>query len=177
MKIENFLVIDRKIKWAFIVLFTINVSQSEEKKESSFLGKSGTSISLILTESGFVPDQISFYEKEWVSLNLANTSKEDSCFVLPEKNIHLSVHSGKVVGTQIYFEHSGQYSFYCPLYQMKGTLHVLKKTQTPERILASTFQGSHKKDKSFYDRHRQYEFYFKSKDEYWIPREKETHLD
>ncbi len=161
MKTKNILII-------FILIFLF---YHRSYADESFSSKTQLSYSIILTETGFIPEQISLFEKEWVSLFLTNTASENSCFILSDKEIHLSVQPGKIVATKIYFEKPGLYSFYCPLYQVKGTIRVLKKD------LYALKENEKKEMRREISSQANLDHYFIDQDRYWIPKDRERFVD
>lgn len=96
--------------------------------------------SIIVTDEGYYPKQISLFEGEKLTIFLTSTLKNPSCLMLPQKNIFLAARRGEITEGTIYFNKPGIYWFYCPTGKIKGKITVLEKLETKkivERKIAS----------------------------------------
>lgn len=86
---------------------------------------------IIVTDEGYYPKSISIFEGEKVRFFVTSTTKEKSCFMIPEKEIFLSAIKGQMSEAQAVFERKGTYKFYCPTGKIKGKIVVLPKKKKP----------------------------------------------
>lgn len=96
--------------------------------------------SIIITEEGYYPKQISLFEGEKLKVFLTSTLNHPSCFMLPQKKIFMAARKGEVTESEAYFNKPGIYWFYCPTGKIKGKITVLEKLETKkivERKIAS----------------------------------------
>ncbi len=93
-------------------------------------------ISIIVTKEGFYPDKISAFEGEKIRFFITSTEENGSCFTLPQKNIFLSAHVGKITEAEVVFDRSGEFPFYCSVGKVKGALTILMK-ENKRRGIAS----------------------------------------
>lgn len=98
-------------------------------------------LSIIATNEGYYPKEISVFIGEKLRLFLTSTVRErGSCLILPQKKVFLSARMGKVSEAEIMFDRSGVYKFYCPAGKIFGNITVIQKKdyrKENERSIAS----------------------------------------
>jgi len=108
------------------VIFTINSYAQEFHKFQVPLREH----SIIATDDGYFPDHISIFEGEKLRLFFTTTSKVPGCLKIREKKLFLSAKKGSLAEGEITFKHSGVFEYYCPAGNLKGTITVLRKSNS-----------------------------------------------
>lgn len=103
-------------------------------------------LSIIVTDHGYYPDQISVFEGEQVKFFLTSTVKEKGCFIMNTHNVFLSAQKGQVTEGEATFKKAGRYRFYCPTGSMKGHITVLQRKSEQDRKIASVKAEQGKRD-------------------------------
>jgi hypothetical protein len=96
--------------------------------------------SIIVTQEGYYPKQISLFEGEKLKIFLTSTLNSPSCFMLPQKKLFMAARKGEVTEGEAYFNEPGIYWYYCPTGKIKGKITVLEKLESKkivERKIAS----------------------------------------
>lgn len=96
-------------------------------------------VSVIVTDSGYYPEKIIAYKGEKITFYVTSTVPEPSCLILSGHELFLSAEKGKLVVGEVELKSSGDFSFYCPSQNYKGSLVVIEKEKRkkPKRNLAS----------------------------------------
>lgn len=139
--VESFVgVIMKNILIYFALFLSIVPSYGwgKETKETQIerFGRAYREIAIVATKEGFYPDKITVFEGEKVRFFITSTEENGSCFTLPQKNIFLSAHKGKITEADMVFDRSGEFPFYCSVGKVKGTLTVLMR-ESKKRGIAS----------------------------------------
>ena len=110
-------------------------------------------ISIIIAPEGYYPKHIPVFTNEKIKIYLTSTlpSHLNTCLMVPEKSLFMSVSKGKISEGSISFKKDGVYKFYCPTGKIEGKFIVYRKGLKKE-VRANTGGKSYKKE--------------------WIPREK-----
>jgi len=94
--------------------------------------------SIIISESGYLPKNISIFEGESIDFFITSIDSESACMVINEVNMFVSSRKGQVVNYRADFESAGKYKFYCPATKHHGHVTVLPKVKKqPKRSIAS----------------------------------------
>ncbi|GEM_PF-3634060 len=116
-------------KWMvglIIMICAINVL-AEEKIEAS-VKNPHRELSVILTDEGYYPKNLSVFEGETVKFYLTSTVEAPGCMIVQGHEVFMAANKGKVTEAEVKFERAGDFSFYCPSNRKNdGKLTVIKK--------------------------------------------------
>lgn len=123
-----------------IVLSTLSLSAHLAAKDSQSFAR--RDLSIIASDSGFFPSQLSVFVGEEVHFYLTATSELPSCFILDDTSLFLEAKKGEVQHGVHRFKRAGVHRFYCPKGAISGQLTVLEdprvvRQQKRKRELAS----------------------------------------
>ena len=94
-------------------------------------------LGLVISRDGYYPQKLAVFAGEQLRIFLATTSQESGCFVMPSKDLVLSVAPGHITEGLIYFDHAGTYPFYCPAGKIEGEVVVLARESREKNNLES----------------------------------------
>ena len=83
--------------------------------------------SVIISDEGYYPDKFVVFQGERVRFFITSTIDGPSCFMIPEKNLFMSVNKGRISENEVLFDTPGVYKFYCPAGKIKGTITVIAR--------------------------------------------------
>lgn len=91
-------------------------------------------VSVIATDTGYYPRELSVFEGEKVQFFVTSTTKAPSCFMIPGLELFMAAQKGEVSEGSAYFNRPGTYEFQCPAGKIKGRITVLERPEkTRER--------------------------------------------
>lgn len=91
-------------------------------------------VSIIATDTGYYPRELSVFEGEKVQFFVTSTTKAPSCLMIPGLELFMAAEKGQVSEGQAYFKRPGVYDFECPAGKIKGRITVLERPEkTRER--------------------------------------------
>ena len=91
-------------------------------------------VSIIVSETGFFPDQMLAFEGEKLKFFVTSTSKKSQCMVLQKHELFVAAEKGIVNEAEVTVEHPGKFRFYCPSFGHEGWLTVVKKGNTSQEV-------------------------------------------
>lgn len=83
-------------------------------------------LSIILTDDGYYPQRLNVFRGEKIRFYLANTGREDRCFMIQDKGIFTPVRKGEFKVVEVEFTHEEVLNFHCPVGNMRGKISVLE---------------------------------------------------
>ncbi len=100
-----------------------SVRDSSVKPEEVF--KNGVQeLSLIVTDTGYLPSRLIVRRNIPVRLFLTSASAKALCFVMDDFSLRKGVGAQQVEEVRFLPTRSGQYKFYCPVQEIQGTVVV-----------------------------------------------------
>jgi plastocyanin domain-containing protein len=125
----------------FLLLLPISLlGEAYAVNDAKVFDKPQREHSIILTESGYYPDQIVAFEGERLKLFVTSTIDKPECLVVEDHKIFLEATKGKVASGESVLAKAGTYKFYCPSSHYQGKLVVLEKKvkkDKPKRLIPS----------------------------------------
>lgn len=112
----------------FFILPIIPMGMALAQKAKTFKNPK-REISVIVTDQGYFPDQISVFEGEEVRFFVTSTIDGPDCFVVDKHKIFLAAEKGKLTEAQTIFKVPGKYKFYCPSHKFAGHITVIEKVK------------------------------------------------
>lgn len=109
----------------FMIFVSLGVTYGKMSSDSSNFPR--REYSVIVSNEGYYPDKLLVFQGERVKFFITSTIDEPSCFMLPEKNLFMSVNKGKISENEVLFDTPGVYKFYCPAGKIKGTITVIPR--------------------------------------------------
>lgn len=89
-------------------------------------------VSIIVSDTGFFPDQMMAFEGEKIKFFITSTSKKSQCMVLQKHELFMAAEKGVVNEAEVTVDHPGKFRFYCPSFGHEGWLTVFKKGEVEE---------------------------------------------
>ena len=102
------------------------------------------SISVIASDKGFYPENITAFVGEKVSLYVTAATDRPSCFIMKEHEVYVEAKKGEVREATIFLDTPGRFKFYCPSGQISGSFTVIdhpNDQKKKKRDIASTHIG------------------------------------
>ena len=119
------------MKLLIFILFT-SFSAAAIDFEEKYYERPVREVSIIVTDTGFFPDQMMAFEGEKLKFFVTSTSKKSQCMVLQKHELFLAAEKGIVNEAEVTVEHPGKFRFYCPSFGHEGWLTVFKKGNANE---------------------------------------------
>lgn len=112
----------------FIALLSnlISLSLFATNKEDFFKHPT-RSFSVIVGPEGYLPNTIIGFAGEKMTLYFTSLIGQESCFVLPSKDIYLGIKKSNLSKIKIRFKNPGTYNFYCPAQDYTGQFLIYSK--------------------------------------------------
>ncbi len=123
-----------------LILFILAILRIEGTLVSLANAGEERKIAIIVSDEGFFPDHISVFTGEEVEFLLTSTSNSPKCFIVKDTPLYLPAKRGQVHSKKHVFKNSGKYSFYCPTGRLRGTLTVLERKSSAEKIVSPNSQ-------------------------------------
>lgn len=129
----------------FSLFLTLDILAIEEDyfKQTSF-DVPRRSISVIASDKGFYPENITAFVGERVSLYVTAATDRPSCFIMKEHEVYVEAKKGEVREATIFLDAPGRFKFYCPSGEISGSFTVIdhpRDLKKKKRELASTHIG------------------------------------
>ncbi|AYF44658.1 cupredoxin-like domain protein [Halobacteriovorax sp. BALOs_7] len=123
----------------FLSIDSFGIEEDYFKKTSFDVPR--RSISVIASEKGFYPENITAFVGERVSLFVTAATDRPSCFIMKEHDVYVEAKKGEVREATIFLDSPGRFKFYCPSGEISGSFTVIdhpKDQKKKKRDLAST---------------------------------------
>lgn len=136
-----------------LVVFLWSFHVKSEGLTETYFKNPTREISIIIAPEGYYPKHIPVFTNEKIKIYLTSTlpGHLNTCLMVPEKSLFMSVTKGKISEGTISFKKDGVYKFYCPTGKIEGKFIVYRKGLKKE-VRANIGGKSYKKE--------------------WMPREK-----
>jgi plastocyanin len=95
-------------------------------------------VSVLVTDSGYYPSKLSFFEGERVKFYLTGVDLVKSkCMMITETKLFLAANNNLITEGEVHFKRPGVYYYYCPSSGFRGRITVLRKKRSVQRKIAS----------------------------------------
>lgn len=115
-----------------VLLLLISFSATAMDFEEKYYERPVREVSLIVTDSGFYPDQLVAHEGEKLKFFVTSTSKKSQCLVLQKHELFMAAEKGSVNEGEVVAEYPGKFKFYCPSFGHEGWLTVVGKNKAQD---------------------------------------------
>ncbi len=116
-----------------LILLFLSTSVFAVDFDERYFDRPMREVSVIVTDSGFFPDQMMAFEGEKIKFYITSTAGKNQCFVLQKHEVFIAAEKGLINEGEVTLDNAGKFKFYCPSFKYQGWLTVIEKGKPKEQ--------------------------------------------